>query len=131
MRLLSWLQEVKLALGTTASLGRSRCGTAPGERLSGGSDEDFARRRMAEKGLRAGGETIGAGEEDGDDVADFGAGQHDVIGQPVERRAQAADDARFLLRRRAEAGRDGDRDVAADDLAEIARGGELVVHAVV
>src|SRR3954447_25335153 len=127
MRLLSWLQEVKLALGTTASLGRSRCGTAWTERLN----QHLERRRMAEKGLRTRCEAVGSGEEDGDQVADVGPGQHDVVGEPVERRAETADHAGLLLRRSVEAGGDRDREVAAHDLSEIARRRELVVHSAV
>ena len=59
------------------------------------------------------------------------AGISDVVRQPVERRAQAADDRRPPPRRAAEAVGDRDRIIAANDLAEIARRGELVVHAAV
>jgi hypothetical protein len=86
---------------------------------------------LGEEGMRAGRKAVGAGLEDGDEIARFGARRHDVVGETVERRAQAADDADLLLRLGAEAAGDRHRIVATDDLAEIARSGELVMHAAV
>src|SRR5688572_7707452 len=86
---------------------------------------------MAEEILRARRPAIGAGHEDGDQIADPGARRHDVIGKPVEWRAKTADDADFLLGRLAEAACDRRRIVAAHDLTEIARCRELVVHSAV
>src|SRR3546814_20067469 len=64
-------------------------------------------------------------------IADRGAGQRDLVAEAVERRAQAADDRHRLDRLRAKAIRQRDRIVAADDGAEIAARGELVVKAAV
>ena len=64
------------------------------EQASGRSlDQHLDRRRMAEERGRARGQPVGAGLEDHDQVADLGPGQRDVVGEQVERRAQAADDA--------------------------------------
>ena len=73
-----------------------------------------------EEGLRAGAEAVGAGAEHRDEVAGLGPRHHDVVGEPVERRAQAADDRHLLLGLGAETAGDRDRIVAAHDLAEIA-----------
>src|SRR3712207_8466428 len=54
----------------------------------------------------------------------LGPWHHDVIGQPVERSAEAADDGDFLLPLGRETVGDGDGIVAADHLAEIAGGGD-------
>jgi hypothetical protein len=86
---------------------------------------------LGQERLRTGRQAVGAGEEDGDQVADLGAWRHDVVGEPVERRAEAASDRDLLLGRRAEPAGDRHRIVAAYHLAEIARGGELMVHAAV
>ena len=51
---------------------------------------------MAQKGGRAGREAVGAGLEDDDQVADVGPWQGHIVGEQVERRAQAADDADSL-----------------------------------
>ena len=74
--------------------------------------------------MRAGAEAVGAGAEDGDQVADLGARQHHLVGEQVERGAQAAGDGHLLVRLGAEAAGDGDGIVAAQQLAEIAARGE-------
>ena len=43
---------------------------------------------------------IGSGAEDGDDIADLGARQARLVGEPVERGTQAADDIHLFLRLR-------------------------------
>ena len=48
--------------------------------------------------LRAGAEAVGAGAEDGDQVAVLGARQLDLVAEQVERRAQAAGDGDVLPR---------------------------------
>src|SRR5690606_15586737 len=69
----------------------SRSGTAPGKCLN----EDLAGRALAEKCRGAGAGAVGPRAEDRDEVADLGTGQQRLVGEPVERRAQAADDIRL------------------------------------
>lgn len=85
---------------------------------------------MPEKGLGAGAAAIGAGEEQRDQIPDKGSRKRDLVGQPVERGAQAADN-RHGFQARAVPACVGDRIVAPDDGAEIARGRQLVVKAAV
>ena len=90
-------------------------------------DEDFLTRRMAQETVRAGGEAVGTGLVDDHEVADCGLGQLHAVGQQVEWGAQWADDGggfRFL---RSHAVANGDRVVLADDLAEVAGGGKVLV----
>ena len=52
---------------------------------------------MAEESGGAGREAVGAGLEHDDEVADLRSGQLDLVAEQVERRAQAADDARLFF----------------------------------
>src|SRR3546814_8603357 len=56
------------------------------------SDEHLARRPLSQEGGRACRGAIGPRLEQGDQIADRGAGQRDLVAEAVERRAQAADD---------------------------------------
>src|SRR6185369_3420963 len=95
------------------------------------SDQHFARRALAEELHRAGGCTIGARAEHRDDIARLSPRKTALFGQSVERRAQTADNAGLLLHRRIEPGGDRHGIIAPHDRSEIARGGELVVHAAI
>src|SRR5690606_19934159 len=105
----------------------SRSGTAPGKCLN----EDLAGRALAEKCRGAGAGAVGPRAEDRDEVADLGTGQQRLVGEPVERRAQAADDIRLFDRLRTVPAGDRRRVIAPHDSAEVARSGELVVQAAV
>ena len=90
------------------------------------------RRRVAEEGGGAGGEAVGAGLEEDHEVADLAARQAHLVAEQVQRACTGSrppgpsrPPPRLILLP------DRDRVVAADDLAEVARGGELVVHAAV
>src|SRR4029450_8087051 len=70
-----------------ASMAPARAWWVPG----GCAYEDLGRRRVAEEGGRAGGQPVGTGLEDDDEVADLGRRQSDGIGQQGQRRAKHAD----------------------------------------
>ena len=87
---------------------------------------------MSEEGGGAGGESVRALLEHDDQVVDVGVRQRHVVGQQVEWRAEASDDRHdIVVLRIGRAIADDDRVVAADRLAEVARRGQLVVHAAV
>src|SRR4029453_16050632 len=90
----------KIPVRKRAISGASRFGTRAGKLLipSRKAHDLLGRRMLGEEGMRAGRKAVGAGLEDGDEIARFGPRRHDVVGEAVERRAQAADDADLLLR---------------------------------
>src|SRR3546814_1946897 len=93
--------------------------------------QHLARRPLPQEGGGARRGAIGPGLKDRDQVADPGARQRDLVAETVERRAEAADHRHRLGRLRAEAVRECDGIIAADDRAEIAARGELVVQAAI
>ena len=86
---------------------------------------------LAKKGLRTGRQSISAGQEDGDKVTGLRTRHHDVIGESIERRAEAADNIGFFARGLVHPPGQSHRIIAAHDLAEIARCGELMMHAAI
>ena len=83
---------------------------------------------MSQKGTGAGRGPICARHEDGDDIADFRFRQHDLVRQPIERRAQAPDDGDFLFGWLSEPVCDRDRVISPHDRPEIAARGKLVMQ---
>src|SRR5215472_1186835 len=83
---------------------------------------------MAQESGWARRQPVSAGLEDDHEIADLGLRQFRLVGQEVERGAEATDDARCLGCGRAHAIADRDRVVAPDHLAEIPRRRELMVE---
>ena len=94
-------------------------------------NEHLARGALPEEGRRACRGSVGAGAEDRDEVAGLAMRHQRLIGEPVERRAEATDDVHFLVGLGGELAGDRSGIVAAYDRAEVARRGELVVQAAV
>src|SRR5215831_745200 len=94
-------------------------------------DQNFGWRRMAEKRERARRSAIGARLEDADEVPYTRLWQPNVSAEGVERRTQRPHDVDDLRRGSIEPVHDADREVALDDLSQISRCREVVVHAAV
>ncbi|MNU98354.1 hypothetical protein D3C71_884590 [compost metagenome] len=86
---------------------------------------------MAEKTRRASGGAIGARLQDCQEITSLQLRQGRIAGQGVERCAERADDGCRFLIVCLHHGRCDDGVVALDDLAEIAGGGEVMVHAAI
>src|SRR5690606_27352914 len=75
--------------------------------------------------------SVSPGAEHRDEVARLGAWQRRVIGETIERGAQATHDTRLFLWRGIEPRGDGDGIIAPHHCAEVARSGELVMETAV
>src|SRR5215467_10403653 len=107
------------------------CAATTDESIVAVLDEHFGRCRMTQKRQRARGSAISPGLEDPDEIADSRPGQSCVSGQSIQRRAQWADDVDGIRGRLFEAVQEADGETAFDDLPQIARRREMVVHAAV
>ena len=83
-------------------------------------NQDFPRRRMAEKVSGAGRKSVGPRHENSDDISNFGTRQADLIGKAIKRGAKAANNARDFVRSSAKAGRNRDRVVSSHNRTKIA-----------
>src|SRR5690606_11122423 len=132
MRAAFWPQRVNIPLALSPKTARdsgfqSRC-PDPGRRPRKTLNEHLSRRPLAEEGGRARGGSVGSRAEDRHEIAFLRTRQLSLVGEAVERSAEAADDRGLLRRRRVESRRDRRRVIAPDHGAEVARGGKLVVQ---
>lgn len=104
----------------------SRCSAAPCP-----PEQHLDRRRMAEEVHRAGGRPVRPGLVHHHQVADLAPGQLHPPAERVQRRAERSDHCDRLPLVGRLRGHSGHRVVAAYHLAEVAGGGEVVVHAAV
>src|SRR5690554_2129739 len=95
------------------------------------SHQDFHRRWMAQKRLRACARAVSTGLIHHHEISRLGVGQRHAFGKHVERRAQRSDDIGDEIARRIHAIADCDRIVLAQYLAEVSGRGEVMVQTAV
>src|SRR5262245_31132564 len=88
------------------------------------SDENFEGRRMPEKCVRAGCESVSTRLEHDDQITLFGPSQLHLVGQKVKRGTKGTDHGSDLARRATHAVADRNRVVLANHLAKVARSGQ-------
>src|SRR5882724_10380341 len=74
---------------------------------------------------------VRAGLKDSHEIPDFRFWKNDPARQRIKGRAKRPDDIHGVMRRRLQLAHQGDRIVALDGLAQIARGGQMMIHAAI